>query len=64
MTRIENNQAARRRGERARDRGSRAFDRATQARRRLNVPQEDRSEAKADRYGPGHRYAYLTQPHD
>lgn len=64
MTQTQNNQAARRRGERSRDRGSRAVDRATQARRRLNASPVSRSETKADRHGPDPRYAYLTQPHD
>lgn len=64
MTRTEDNQAARRRGEWARERGSRAFDRAVHARRRFDAPQADRSNTKAARHGPSATYAYLTQSHD
>jgi hypothetical protein len=51
MTRTENNQAPRKRGEWARARGSRPFDRAIHARRRLSTPQTNRSRTKADRHG-------------
>lgn len=64
MTRTEDNQPARRRGENARDHGSRAFDRAIHARRRLNAPQANRNATKPNRHGRDPRYAYLTQPHD
>jgi hypothetical protein len=65
MTRMQQDLAARRRGELNRDRGYRRLSLAIETQRRLDTRRADSTRTKAYRHGPSDpRYAYLTRAHD